>query len=271
MGGIRLDWRRGGYFFDSGLLKTESRDWLHWARIFDRAKHGDFTGTSSLLDIFFDTKDYLLRDACCKLLGDAGSTEAIRKTATLLRNRFADLDPIGGDRALDLANVLGAHGQLLFVPELLLLFEWNLSLSDSQIFALLLSQMFETEWGPLSQCPRSEEEFPEYRNKVMDRTRALAQNLGSEQAYVFMGLALNVPGIARLLLQNLGNSHFEQASQWILRRRFEASTGINCTSFFKEDRFQSLTAAAVLEEFLSSFDMTKFVLGHKYFFGWPVP
>jgi hypothetical protein len=86
-----------------------------------------------------------------------------------------------------------------------------------------------------------------------------------------MGQELHVPEIARLLLRNLGTSHFEEATQWLLRRRFEASTGINCTSFFKEERFQPLTAAAVLEEFLSSSEATKFVRSHKYFFGWPVP
>jgi hypothetical protein len=271
MSGIRLDWRRGGYFFDAGLLKTSPREWQHWAHILDRAKRGDFTDTPSLLDVFFSTENRLLRDACCQLLGDAGSTEAIRKTAMLLRARFADLDPIGGDDALDLANALAVHGQLLFIPEILLIFEWNLGLSDSRIFALLLSRMLEMEWGPIAQCPRREEEFPEYRDKVRGRTREFALDLGSEQAYVFMGQALNVPGIARLLLRNLGSSHFEEASQWLLRHRFEASTGINCTSFFREDRFQPLTAAVVLEEFLSSSDATQFVPGHKYFFGWPVP
>jgi hypothetical protein len=271
MNDIHLDWRRSGYFFDADPRKNNSREWQQWAHIFDRAKHGDFTATPALLDIFFSTENHLLRDACCKLLGDAGSTEAIRKTAILLRIRFADWDPIGGDEALDLASALGTHGQLLIVPEILLIFEWNLGLSDSRIFALLLSRMLEKKWGPLAQCPQSAEEFPEYRNKVVGRSRELARDLGSERAYVFMGQALNVPEFARLLLRNLGNSHFEEASQWLLRRRIEASTGINCTSFFKEARFQPLTAAVLLEDFLSSSDVTKFVPGRKYFFGWPVP
>ncbi len=154
---------------------------------------------------------------------------------------------------------------------MLLVFEWNLGVPDSRIFALLLSRMLETKWGPLAQCPRREEEFPEYRSKVLERMRELTLELGSEQAYVFMGRSLDVPEIAHLLLQNLGKSHFEEASQWLLRRRFEASTGINCTSFFKEDSFQPLTAAVVLEKFLSSIDKTKFLLGRKYFLGWPVP
>jgi hypothetical protein len=271
MSGIQLDWRRGGYFFDSELGGVGSQEWQQWVRIFNHVKNGDFTSTPDLVNIFFATKNHLLRDACCRLLGDAGSTEAIRKVTMLLRARFEDLDPIGGDQALYLAAALGIHGQLLFVPEMLLLFEWNLGVSDSSIFALLLSQMLEMSWGPLSECPQSEEEFPEYQSKVMERARELAQGLGSEQAYVFMGQALDVPELARLLLRNLGSSHFEEASQWILRRRFEASTGINCTSFFKEARFQPLTAAVILEDFLSSDSAKLFVPGHKYFFGWPVP
>lgn len=271
MSGIQLDWRRSGYFFDTELGDVGSREWQQWTRIFNHVKHGDFSSTPDLVDIFFRTENYRLRDACCKLLGDAGSTEAIRKAVRLLRDRFADLYPIGADQSLDLAGALSIHGQLLFVPEILLLFEWNLGLSDSRIFALLLSRMLEMNWGPLAQCPQTEEEFPEYRNKVLGRTRELAQCLGSEQAYVFMGQALDVPELARLLLRNLGNSHFEEANQWLLRRRFEASTGINCTSFFKEARFQPLTAAVILEDFLSSDGAKQFVPGHKYFFGWPVP
>jgi hypothetical protein len=143
MSGIRLDWRSGGYFFDAGLLKTTPGEWKHWAHTFDRAKQGDFTGTPSLVDTFFSTENRLLQDACCRLLGDAGSTEAIHKAAALLRSRFANLDPIGGDDALDLSNALGVHGQLLCVPEILRIFEWNLGIPDSKIFAHHLSRMLE--------------------------------------------------------------------------------------------------------------------------------
>jgi hypothetical protein len=271
MTNVHLDWRRGGYFFDVGILKACPKEWQHWAHIFDRAKHGDFSDTPSLLDIFFNTENYLLRTACRHLLGDAGSTDAINKAAMLVRKRFADLEPIGGDEALDLASALAFHGQLVFVRDILLIFEWNLSASDSRIFTLLLSQMLEPKWGPLTQQPRREEEFVKYRDRVTNRAQELALNLGSEQAYVFMGQELHVPDIARLLLKNLGNSHFEEASHWLFRHRFEASTGINCTTFFKEDKFQPLTAAAALEEFLSSSEVKRFVPGHKYFFGWQVP
>ncbi len=271
MTNIRLDWRGGGYFFDANLLKASSRGWQDWAHIFERAKQGDFADTPALLDIFFSTENRLLRDACSRLLGDAGSTEAIRKTATLLRARFAVFDPIGGDDALDLANALAIHGQLLFIPELLLVFEWNLGGPDSRIFALLLSRMLEKEWGPIAQAPRKEAEFPEYRDKVLKSVQKLASHLSSEPAHVFMGQELHVPALARLLLQNLGGSHFEEATQWLLRRRFEASTGINCTSFFKEERFQALTAAVLLEEFLSSNAPQRFLPGRKYFFGHLIP
>ncbi|NMO17395.1 hypothetical protein HPC49_06510 [Pyxidicoccus fallax] len=271
MNSIRIDWRRGGYFFETEPLKTAPRPWQQWAHIFERVRQGDFSDAQRLLDVFFSTDNRLLRDACCRLLGDAGSTEAIRGMVTHLQNRFASFEPVGGDDALDLSNALAAHGQLLFVPEILRIFEWNLGVPDSRIFALHLSQMLEPRWGPIAECPPTEAEFSEYKKMVMGRVQELSQSLGSEQAYVFMGQELHVPEIARLLLDNLGASHFEEATQWLLRRRFEASTGINCTRFFQEGRFQSLTAAAVLEDFLSSDESRKFIPGRKYFFGWLVP
>ncbi|WP_342376379.1 hypothetical protein NVS55_34510 [Myxococcus stipitatus] len=271
MNGIRLDWKRDGYFFERDALKSAPGPWQQWAYILDQAVQGNFQDTTGLLEVYFSTENRLLRDACCRLLGDAGSTEAIQKWVAHLRTRFANFDPVGGDTALDLSNSLAVHGQLLFVPEVLRLLEWNMGVPDSRIFPLHLSLMLEERWGPIAEYPSTDEAFPAYKAQVMGRVLELSQGLGSEQAHVFMGRVSHVPDIARLLLENLGSSHFEEASQWLLRRRFEASTGINCSSFFKDGRFQPLTAAAVLEEFLSSDEAARFVPGRKYFFGRWVP
>lgn len=86
-----------------------------------------------------------------------------------------------------------------------------------------------------------------------------------------MGEATHAPRTAQLLLTHLGDSHFEHASQRLMRRRFEASTGIDCTAFFKNGIFQALSAARVLEDYLGSAESARSRPGRKEFFGWPVP
>lgn len=271
MSGFRLDWNRGGYFFDDKALQSASPPWQQWIRILEQAKQGDFEETPRLLDVFLSTQNRLLRNVCFQLLGDAGSTEAILNAVAYLRTRFANAEPVGGDDALELSNALAIHGQLLFVPDILRLFEWDIWGPDSPIFAHHLSLMLEAKWGPIAECPSSDEEFALYTSHVLGRVDEISKSLDSEHTHVFRGHVSHVPEVARLLLGSFGTSHFEKASQSLMRRRFEASTGINCTSFYREGQFQPLAAAAVLEEFLSSADAAKFVPGRKYFFGRLVP
>jgi hypothetical protein len=55
------------------------------------------------------------------------------------------------------------------------------------------------------------------------------------------------------------------------RRRFEASTGIDCSGFYKDRNFQPLTAAAILEDFLESPEVARYEEGVRYFFGHRIP
>ena len=77
--------------------------------------------------------------------------------------------------------------------------------------------------------------------------------------------------MAERFLELLGDSRYATMMQPYLRQRFEASTGINCSDFYKQGDFQPLTAAARLEAWLESGAPDRFEPGERYFFGHKIP
>ena len=51
----------------------------------------------------------------------------------------------------------------------------------------------------------------------------------------------------------------------------EASTGIDCSGFYQEEKPQPLTAAAIIEDFLESSESQHYEKGVRYFFGHRIP
>jgi hypothetical protein len=66
----------------------------------------------------------------------------------------------------------------------------------------------------------------------------------------------------------VGREHRDAAR---LRRRFEASTGIDCHDFYVEQGFQPLSAARIAEDFLNGPQAAKYEEGCRYFFGHLIP
>ncbi|NJK31974.1 MAG: hypothetical protein HC927_05885 [Deltaproteobacteria bacterium] len=55
------------------------------------------------------------------------------------------------------------------------------------------------------------------------------------------------------------------------RRRFEASTGIDCSEFYSDGEFFPLVAAARLEAWIDSPEADRYEPGVRYFFGHRIP
>jgi hypothetical protein len=90
---------------------------------------------------------------------------------------------------------------------------------------------------------------------------------------VFQGRPLDIGKLAEDMLDILRSRarRFELPAFATLRHRFEASTGIDCRAFYKNDDVQPLAAAEILERFLESGAAARFVPGKRYFFGHEVP
>ncbi|QRK11042.1 hypothetical protein JQX13_13790 [Archangium violaceum] len=110
-----------------------------------------------------------------------------------------------------------------------------------------------------------------YEDRVLERYEELKRKFGTDQVILLHGERFSVVSVARRLLRSLNGSDFERAKRPFYRRRFEASTGIDCSPFYKDGEFQPLTAAAILEDFLESPEAARYEEGVRYFFGHRIP
>jgi hypothetical protein len=145
-----------------------------------------------------------------------------------------------------------------------------LSSRESGIIPLYISSLLEPQWDAIAERP-SKQRFADYRSLVMNRYSELKERFKTERVIVLEGEMASVQMFATLLLQRLGQSDFNQVAQPFLRRRFEASTGLNCSAFFREKRFQALSVASLLEEVVEGGQLEKYEPGVRYFFGHRVP
>lgn len=271
MASVKLDLRNRNYFFDRAMLDGESVDWLRWRAVFEAATRGDFSRTPELVDIYAAARSPLLQQACSRVLGDAGSSDAMASVHEYLDRHLSYQDPLDPYAGLHMLDALVQRGWLADVEKMLRVYEFIISAPDARVVALYFSRMLEPAWGPISTPPRDEDAFPRYRALVMARVEELIEEHGSDHTPIAFGEVLHVPEVARQLLRRLSRSHEDEAMQPHLRRRLEASTGIDCSGFFENGGFRPLTAATMLESMLESGVLARYVAGRRYFFGFPVP
>lgn len=106
----------------------------------------------------------------------------------------------------------------------------------------------------------------EYHNAVLERYQHLVDEFGDDQVLIFGGKRFGVVSFAKMLLDRFKQPHV----QTFWRRKFEASTGINCTDFYRNGSFQPLAATAIVEDFLESSEATRYEDGVRYFFGYRI-
>jgi hypothetical protein len=266
-----LRWDARGYFTppvpddNIRLLKDpDARAWLQTQDHLQHLKSGSFDRIDDLMTLYNSSRTEMLRWVCAQILGDAGTR---RFFARLAQDLDETLDP---DKALRFCNALEAWGSLSAVPVIIQSYDRYFGWQDAESLPLMLSTILEPEWGPLTERP-SESDFLAYEDRVMERYGELKDKYGTDQILLLHGELFGVRPLARRMLRNLGSSHFEKAMQPFYRRRFEASTGIDCSCFYQGREFQPLTAAALLEEFLESPEAARYEDGVRYFFGHRIP
>ncbi|HYO56873.1 hypothetical protein [Archangium sp.] len=179
-------------------------------------------------------------------------------------------DEVDSDKAFDFCNAFEAWGRLSTVPAILQSYDRYFESDEAELLPFTLSLLLEPERGPLSETP-SRDEFIGYHQRVMDRYEALLEQFGSDQVVLLQGERFSVVSLARKMLRNLGSTPEEKTLQPFYRHRFEASTGLDCSCFYKNEEFQPLTTAAFLERFLESPEAARYEEGVRYFFGHRIP
>jgi hypothetical protein len=265
-----------GYFYSESppldLLGPQalasSDPWIVLAAVLERAKIGEFAPVSRLGQLVNPAGDPLLGGACFQLLGDVGTQEAVHLLLSFL----------GHDSSVYVIRACQAlhHvGHLWLIPPMLRAWDRLERPDDRDLVTLILSEMLEEERGPIGDARHSECSSEELHQRVLARAEELRTRLGTDNVAIWGGKIFSVVGLARemrrLLLSSQKTPFALSAIFLDLREKFEASTGINCSSFYKNELFQPLAASALLEEFLESADSEKYREGMRYFFGHPIP
>lgn len=260
-----INWRAGGYFAYPQMAVTAKESaanpTLLWYAALSRARDGDFDLMSDLVPVCADDSNPILSKLSSELLGDAAPDSVIDSIVARLQRNADNYEVV-----LEFCSVLHARGMLADVRVLLDAFEGIVEIEDAEIITVYLSDCLEKEAGPLSDHRRFAT-FSDYRRAVEQRAQELSETFGTDRILLLAGEPFGVQRLARKMLGHLGEPDFPI----FLRRRFEASTGIDCSSFYREREFQPLRAGALIETFLEDPGNARFRDGQRYFFGHPIP
>lgn len=255
-------WRRRGYGLSGPLpaeVEADDAEWLTLARSLERAKVGDFTALADLDALVSAEAPPLLMRGALMLMGDAGDA------ATLARVEAA--------MAIDSSEVVVAACQAAAfagLPRLLSpmldALERTRRRQDRDFIRDAIALIVEDDEGPITN--EALLETAELRQHVESRRAELERQ--APGAAFFEGRPFDVVELARSMSALLRRIDEESGVAGLflpLRHKFEASTGIDCSDFFDDDRLQPLAALALLEEFLESTRPLHFAAGARYFYG----
>jgi hypothetical protein len=109
-----------------------------------------------------------------------------------------------------------------------------------------------------------------YFQKIRSVADKVAQQLAYPTQPVMAGMPLDLQTLTRRLYDHIRSGAEGTSRMEWMRMFFEASTGIDSSDFYDNYRLQRLAAMAVLEDFFDSGDTTRFSIGTRYFFGYPI-
>ena len=267
---VGVDWAGPGYFAtllsaaDLGKLPASERVlWSAWQDRLLEAKRGDFRRIIELVDIYGRTESWRLGDACAGLLGDAGTAACLRHMAD--RSGKPSDAIINFTMQIEFACAFATAGVLAFLPMIVETYREYHRLDDADILPFAVSHMLEPSLEEFAE-PKAYPSLEDYCAAVLDRHAELSTRLGP-RAIVFRGEIFSVRRLARAVLDEVVHGKLDL---WH-RQQFEASTGIETAQFYKGDRLQPLTAAAIGEDVLASPAAAQYVDGARYFFGRRIP
>lgn len=261
-----LDWEAGGYF---GIAEPPGERDLDrpehlWAEAFLQARQGRFDLMPRLLELYRQTRNFEFEDLCITLLGDAGTPECFD---SMIQSLLSEIDQTTEfELTLDFCSALYARGKLADVPLILSAFEPIEYVKDAAVIPCQISELLEFPVGKLTDLGNFSY-LSEYREAVLARCGELMSRFGTDQVYVFGGERFSVVSFAKQYLKALEKP--QVTSVW--RHKFEASTGADCSNFYRDGQLQREAAKSALKAFLNNPDRWDFSEGARYFFGHRLP
>jgi hypothetical protein len=259
-----IDWNAGGYFGfpdESELIYPMPDSYKQWMRAFQKATRGDFESLPELIELYKQSDDFCIHHLCSSLVGDAGAPECFPILIAEIKVEMEKKSRY--ELVIDFCDSLFSRGHLSDIPLMLDAYERHAYLDEADIIPCFISQMLEYPVGKLTH-PSYIGTLEQYRHAVLERYRQLRDEYKEEHVPILGGARFGVIPLAHMLLDQFKTPH-TVASYW--RHKFEASTGINCSAFYRDKIFQPDAATALVENFLNSTEADQYQDGVRYFFG----
>lgn len=295
-------WTRLGYHYKTppseDLLSpsalSSSNPWIVVAAVLEHAKNGDHTQINLLKNWFTYNS---LGKVCLLITGDAGTRQDLSQLKTLIETGPDDVRCYSCIAAAD-------AGALWLIPSMLNAWHDVKGLSEHEIIGFAISDILEykstlDDMGPIAEhaslydisTPKNIEKYNKKLQRigkrfgelnknhkfdkiVQEKYNEVKANVGDLHKPIWGGKIFGVKSFAEHFYSLITDPN-AKSSLWGsvigLRRKFEAATGVDCSPFYKNDRFQQLTAAAILEYFLENGGKQNYQEGFRYFFGHKIP
>ena len=261
---------------------TSSEPWTVLACALARARHGDLDAVQALPGLMARNHEALVWNGCVQLVGFAGRDQLVFDTA----KRFLAQPGDAGVQWYISEMMLNACG-LRAVEPLLALHRAAAEPDARRHIQHCLSTLLEEDQGEIDDGPEESQmpdpAYPEelgesvtvvddegYTALVRATAAAVADRLQSPEQPVSAGKPLDLQAIVSGLYGRLrSNEPSTPRMEWE-RMFFEASTGVDCSAFYRKSVLQRLAAMAIVEDFLESGIADRFQVGNRYFFAHPV-
>ncbi|RWP37398.1 MAG: hypothetical protein EOR04_27840 [Mesorhizobium sp.] len=258
-----LDWRGSGYFGfpihrdqPDFVSEEDAARWGTFESILAALKAGRPSDILQLPELFDDEGSWVVRRAYCELMADAGDRRLFEKIGPAVRN------VIEPTYAVQWGRVLCEWGNLSVVPDILTALRNLIGFDDAEDLALALGKMLDSTEGDEFAGTRFND-IEGFLPVAEARYKKLANLFGSDNLVVLKGERFSVARLAELTLDSLNAPTFDP----FMRRKFEANTGIDCTSFFDSNgALDSVQATTIVADFLDSDKLRAFAPGQRYFF-----
>lgn len=247
-----------------GLLN--GTDWEQMFAVGILCQQGDFSYAERAHHIMMRNNETLIWNAGVNILGFTSGWKSTLKSFDFFRNRMNEYNV-----RYYMAMLLGSACDIRAVVPLIQLYALCTNPDEDCDQTLReLSFLLETEDREIFD---SRHDLPSHQSLVeLTKPYQLSVSEALDGFKVFEAQPYDVVRLAERLLARLEAEDARSERFYRGRLAFEAATGVNCTTFFDEKfRLDRLAAMGILEEFLESDQVNRFVPGQRYFFGHPIP
>lgn len=294
-----LNWRKLGYSYTLSVAEARQireggadlqDDWLRIIAIVEAAKAGDFSASIDLQSFVKPSRTLNTAPTALFLIGDFGRNEDLIFLADMMKSGEGQIAVYACEAARN-------AGAAWLIPHMLSAWENSTSLAAHEIIGFAIADLLETaqsldEIGEIADkasvftqdraemlstigaphgLPKSvnSNATEDFRNTVLNVYSGFCDKYGNDKA-IWGGKPFNVVTFAEEFLALITDRNFTVYNSPLVekyRAKFEATTGTDCSEFFRNNMLQQIVAVGALERFLDSNERQRFKVGVRYFYG----